>query len=104
MTHQLEFLRTQVIEALALDQPRLSLTIIKSFNVCAIGRARPSDAGRLRTCEVFFGKWPCGWVVTKRRAPSPYLVPMMMQSFVDELDPAGKRMTRSTLPPSRCGA
>lgn len=86
MTHQLEFLRSQVIEALALDQPRLSLTIIKSLNVCAIGRARPADAGRLRTCEVFFGKWPCGRVVTKRRAPSPYLVSMMMQSFVDELE------------------
>lgn len=86
MTHQLEFLRSQVSEALALDQPRLSLTIIKSFNVCAIGRSRPADAGKLRTCEVFFGKWPCGRVVTKRRAPSPYLVPIMMQSFVDELE------------------
>lgn len=86
MDHQTEFLRSQVAEALALDQPRLSLTIIKSLNVCAIGRARPTDAGRLRTCEVFFGKLPCGRVVAKRRAPSPFLVPMMMQSFVEELD------------------
>lgn len=86
MTHQLEFLRSQVSEALALDQPRLSLTIIKSFNVCAIGRARPVDAGRLRTCEVFFGRWPCGRVVTKRRAPSPFLVPMMLQQFLADLE------------------
>ncbi len=86
MTHQLEFLRSQVTETLALDRPRLSLTIIKSLNVCAIGRARPADAGKLRTCEVFFGKWPCGRVVTKRRAPSPFLVPMMLQQFLAELE------------------
>ena len=76
LDRQYAFLRSVVTASLALGRPMLSLEIIRALNYHAIGILHPY-AGEFRPCRVEVGPYV---------PPAHFLVPGLMEMFVDEVN------------------
>ncbi len=80
LDRQYNFLRSIVNTTLALNRPMLSLAVIKALNFHGIAILHPY-AGEFRPCRVVVGNGPDAY-----EPPQYFLVPSLMEMFVDEVN------------------